>query len=76
MRNEGCRRQTSRVDWLYLALVAVMLVALLALFIGWMRVYINRGYFNTGKHRHKPSRIRRAKGEYHPPEPPEGRYWG
>lgn len=24
----------------------------------------------------KPTRIRRAKGEYQPPEPPEGRYWG
>ena len=28
------------------------------------------------KRRREPTRIRRAKGEYQPPEPPEGRYWG
>ena len=51
-----------------------MLAALLALFIGCMRLYINRGYID--RRPRKPSRRRRVKGEYHTPEPPEGRYWG
>jgi len=31
---------------------------------------------NMDRSPRKASRIRRAKGEYQPPEPPEGRYWG
>ena len=31
---------------------------------------------NMHRHPRKTSRLRRAKGEYQPPEPPEGRYWG
>ena len=49
------------MDWLYLALVAVMLAALLALFIGCVRVYINRVYIE--RRPRKPYRIRGVRGE-------------
>lgn len=49
------------MDWLYLVLVAVMLAALLALFIGAWRIYLNGG-FNFERRSHKPPGIRRAKG--------------
>ena len=76
MVNEGMPKQTSRVDWLYLALVSVMVVPLFALLIVAVRVYVNRGYYSRNRRLRKPTSIRHAKGEYHPPEPPEGRYWG
>lgn len=39
-------------------------------------VVVTRVGINMGRRPDKPTRIRRAKGEYRPPEPPEGRYWG
>jgi hypothetical protein len=60
------------VDWLYIVLVAVLLGVLLALWIGGMRVYLNGGFNIDFRRPRKPSRIRHAKGEFHPPEPPEG----
>jgi len=61
------------VDWLYLALVPVLLAGLLVLWIVGMRVYVN----NAGRLPYLTlPRIRRAKIDHQPPEPPEGRNWG
>jgi len=59
------------VDWMGLAVVA----ASLALVIGGIFAVTKVG-INMGRRPRKPSPIRRAEGEYQPPEPPEGRYWG
>lgn len=71
MLNEASQRQTSRVDWAGIALVAVVLVAAVVGIVAVTKVGINMGRRPT-----KPTHTRRAKGEYQPPEPPEGRYWG
>jgi hypothetical protein len=59
------------VDWGAVVLVVVILtVAVVGI------VAITRIGINLGRRPRKPTRIRRAEGEYQPPEPPEGRYWG
>lgn len=58
------------MDWLYLALVPVMLAGVLVLSIVGMRVYLNNaGIFPRLSLPH----IRRSRRAHHPPEPPEGR---
>ena len=58
------------MDWLYLAIVPVMLAGLLILWIAGMRVYLN----NAGSlPRLRLPHILRSKRAKHPPEPPEGR---
>jgi hypothetical protein len=59
------------VDWLGVAAVVVVLAVAIAGIVAVTRVGIK-----IDRRPRKSTRIRRAKGEYHPPEPPEGRYWG
>jgi hypothetical protein len=59
------------VDWAGIALIAVALAVVTAIVVGTVMLGIN-----FGRRPRKPTRIRRAKGEYQPPEPPEGREWG
>jgi len=59
------------VDWIGVAVVVAVLAVGAAVIVGVTKVGIN-----FGRSPRKPSRIGRAKGEYLPPEPPEGRYWG
>ena len=59
------------MEWPGIALVAaVLLVA-----IGGI-VLVTRVGIDTRRRPRKAPRIREVKGEYQPPEPPEGRYWG
>lgn len=67
------------MDWLYLALIPLMLVGLFAFFIRFARAYWNRPYFTPGRRTRRPPgtrRVRATNREYQPPKPPEGRYWG
>lgn len=57
-----------------LAGIAVV-VAVLAVAIAGI-IAITRLGINLDRRPRKPTRVRPAKGEYQPPEPPEGRYWG
>jgi len=59
------------VDWAGIAIVAGVLAVATVGIIGVTKIGINidRGPL-------KRTRTRRANGEYQPPEPPEGRYWG
>jgi hypothetical protein len=59
------------VDWAGFALVAVTVVVGAAIVVGAVMLGIN-----FGRRPRRPSPNRRAKDEYQPPEPPEGRYWG
>jgi hypothetical protein len=69
--NEVCQRQTSRMDWGALALVlAVLTIAIVGI------VAVTKIGITLTRRPRKPTRVRHAKGEYQPPEPPEGRYWG
>lgn len=59
------------MDWAGIAVVAVALaVAIVGI------VAITKIGINLDRRPRKRGRIHRAKGEYQPPEPPEGRYWG
>ena len=69
--DQPCCAQTNGVDWIGFAVVA----ASLAVTIGGIFAVAKVG-INFDRRPRKPSRIRRTKGEYPPPEPPEGRYWG
>ena len=61
-----------RVDWLYVALVLVMLAGLIVVWSEGVRLYVN----SAGRPPHLTvPRSRRAKGNHNPPEPPEG-HWG
>jgi hypothetical protein len=59
------------VDWFGLALIAAVLVVACGGIVLVAKLGINFGRGST-----KPTRIRPANGQYQPPEPPEGRYWG
>lgn len=59
------------MDWAGIALVAVVVV----LGIGFAALMM-RSTSAWSRRPRKPTRIRRARGEYQPPGPPEGRYWG
>jgi hypothetical protein len=59
------------MDWLAVALVVGSLVLAAAIVIVAARAGIKIPM--RGK---RVSHTHRAKGEYQPPEPPEGRYWG
>jgi hypothetical protein len=62
------QRQTSGVGWVGIAVViAVLAVGIIA---------ITKVGINLDRRPRKPTRVRPAQGEYRPPEPPEGRYWG
>ncbi len=59
------------MDWGALALVlAVLTIAIVGI------VAVTKIGINLDRRPRKPTRVRPAKGEYQPPEPPEGRYWG
>jgi hypothetical protein len=53
-----------------IAVMAGGLVVAIAIVVIVAKVGINYGRRRT------ESRVRRAQGEFEPPEPPEGRYWG
>jgi hypothetical protein len=59
------------VDWSGVALVLVVLAVAITGIAAVTRVGIK-----INRRPSKSTRIRRTKGEYQPPEPPEGRYWG
>jgi hypothetical protein len=59
------------VDWSGAALVLVVLAVAITGIAAVIRVGIK-----INRRPSKSTRIRRTKGEYQPPEPPEGRYWG
>jgi hypothetical protein len=59
------------VEWIAVAVVAAILAITIAGIFAVTKIGIN-----MDRRPRKASRIRRAKGEYQPPEPPEGRYWG
>jgi hypothetical protein len=63
--------QTCGVDWVGIALMAALLVVA----CGGIVLVAKLG-INFGRGSPKPTRIRRANGDYQPPEPPEERYWG
>lgn len=59
------------MDWLTVALVVGSVVLAAAIVIVAARVGIKMSVRErSASHTH------RAKGDYQPPEPPEGRYWG
>jgi hypothetical protein len=59
------------VDWVGIGLVAASLaVATVGI------VVVTRIGIKMGRARNRPTRIRKPEGEFEPPEPPEGRYWG
>jgi hypothetical protein len=59
------------VDWSGVALVLVVFAVAITGIAAVTRVGIK-----INRRPSKSPRIRRTKGEYQPPEPPEGRYWG
>jgi len=59
------------MDWAGVGL-AVAAIAVGALFVGLM-IWSTSAWAHRPR---KPTRLRKAEGEYQPPEPPEGRYWG
>jgi len=59
------------VDWAGIAIVAGVLAVAIVGIIGVTKIGIN-----MGRGRRKRTLTRRVNGEYQPPEPPEGRYWG
>jgi len=59
------------MDWTGLGLIAASLAVATVGIVVATKVGIK-----IGRSRTKPGRIRKAEGEYQPPEPPEGRYWG
>jgi len=61
---------TRDVDWVALA----VMVAALAVAAAVIAVAVRIGINFRGRPRAK-SRARKAKGEYQPPDAPEGRYW-
>jgi hypothetical protein len=59
------------VDFVGIGLIAASLtVAIVGILV------VARVGIRMGRVRNKPTRIRKAEGEFQPPEPPEGRYWG
>jgi hypothetical protein len=64
-------RQTYRMDWAEIAIAAIILAVAIA-----GTVIVTRIGIRVDRRPRKRERIRRAKGDYQPPEPPEGRYWG
>lgn len=59
------------MDWGAVVLVVVILTAAAVPIVA-----ITMIGMNMDRRPRKPTRIRRAEGDYQPPEPPEGRYWG
>jgi hypothetical protein len=59
------------VDWAGIALVAVILAIAIAGIVAVKKIGID-----MGRRPRKSGRVRGARGEYQPPEEPEGRYWG
>ena len=59
------------MGWAGIAVVvAVLAVAIVGI------IAITKVGINIDRRPRKPTRVRPVKGEYQPPEPPEGRYWG
>ena len=59
------------MDWVGVGLIAASLaVATVGI------VVVAKVGIRMGRARNRPTRIRKAEGEFQPPEPPEGRYWG
>jgi len=61
---------TRDVDWVALAVMVAAVAVAAAVIAVAVRVGINFGRRPRAK-----SRARKAKGEYQPPDAPEGRYW-
>jgi hypothetical protein len=59
------------VDWSGVALVLIVLAVAITGIAAVIKVGIK-----INRRPRKSTRIRRIKGEYQPPEPAEGRYWG
>ncbi len=59
------------MDWSGVALVLVVLAVAVTGIAAVTKVGIK-----INRHPRKSSRTQRTKGEYQPPKPPEGRYWG
>jgi len=59
------------VGWAGIAAVIAVLAAAIVGIIAITKVGIN-----LDRSPRKPTRVRPAKGEYQPPEPPGGSYWG
>lgn len=57
------------MDLAGIGLIAASLAATTVAIVVVARAGIRRG-------RNRPTHIRKAEGEFQPPEPPEGRYWG
>ena len=57
------------MDWAAISIVAGVLAVAIVGIIGVTKIGINMD-------RRRSKRTRKAKGEYQPPEAPEGRYWG
>ena len=57
------------MDLVGIGLSAASLAATTVVIVGVAKAGIKRV-------RNRPNRRRKAKGEFQPPEPPEGRYWG
>ncbi len=59
------------MGWVGIAVVIdVLAVAIVGI------IAITKMGINLDRRPRKPTRVRPAKGEYRPSEPPEGRYWG
>jgi hypothetical protein len=59
------------MDWLSIAMVGGSLLVVVVVV-----VVVARFGIRIGRPPYKESRVRREKGEFEPPEAPEGRYWG
>lgn len=59
------------MDWVGVGMVAASL-AVAAVGI----VVVAKAGLRVGKARNKPNRKGKGEGQFQPPEPPEGRYWG
>ena len=57
------------MDLAGIGLIAASLVATIVVIVVVAKAGIRRG-------RNRSTRMRKAEGEFRPPEPPEGRYWG
>ena len=63
------------MGWAGIAVVAAVLAVAVAVAIVGV-IAITKLGVNLDRRPRKPTRVRPAKGDYQPPEPPEGRYWG
>ncbi len=59
------------MGWTGIMVVVVVLAVAIAGIVAFTKLGIN-----FGRRPPKQHRVDRATGEYQPPEPPEGRYWG